>query len=114
MIPRPESLAEAHEEIYRLVGLLHRQQQKVARLKRMTELLKRVPADLAERLGPTLIEAMAQREGEKAAREEALRQQRDLPRFMEELVRRAEAEHQQAVGGEGGRRDPAVPQDPHR
>ncbi len=52
MIPKPESLAEAHEEIYRLG-------------------------------------------------EEALRQQRDLPRFMEELVRRAEAGHQQAVGGEG-------------
>ncbi len=67
MIPKPESLAEAHEEIYRLVELLHRQQQKVARRKRMTELLKRVPADLAERLGPTLIEAMAQREGEKGA-----------------------------------------------
>jgi hypothetical protein len=74
MIPKPESLAEAHEEIYRLVGLLHHQQQKVARLKRTKELLARVPADLAERLGPTLIEAMARRAGEQAAREEALRQ----------------------------------------
>jgi hypothetical protein len=101
MIPKPESLAEAHEEIYRLVGLLHREQQEAARLRRIKELLARVPADLAERLGPTLIEAMAHREGEKAAREEALRQQRDLPRFMEELVRRAVAGRQQAVGGGG-------------
>ena len=43
MIPKPESLAEAHEEIYRLVGLLHRQQQKVARLKRTKELLRGCP-----------------------------------------------------------------------
>ena len=60
-----------------------------------------MPADLAERLGLALIEAMAHCAGEQAAWEEALRQQRDLPRFMEELVRRAEAGRQQAVGGEG-------------
>ena len=59
MPTKPESLTEAHAEIYRLVGLLHRQQQDLARNKRMVELLKRVPPDLAERVDPALIEAMA-------------------------------------------------------
>ena len=47
MISKPENLAEAHAEIYRLVDLLHRQQQELARLRRMKELLLRVPLDLA-------------------------------------------------------------------
>jgi hypothetical protein len=98
---KPDSLTEAHEEIYRLVGLLHRQQQHVARLKRTNELLKRVPADLAERVGPELIVAMAEREGNKAASEEALRQQRDLPRLLEEMTQRVAAKQREAVGDQG-------------
>lgn len=101
MTAEPDSLPEAHQEIWRLVELLHRQQQKLARLRRTTELLNRVPADLAERLGPELIRAMAEREGEKAAEQEAARQQRDLPRFIEELLQRAEARQGQAVDEQG-------------
>jgi hypothetical protein len=102
MMPNlPESLTEAHAEIYRLVGLLHRQQQDLARNKRMVELLQRVPPDLAERVDPALIEAMARREGEKAAREEAARQQRDLPQLLEGMLRRVEARHQKAAGDQG-------------
>ena len=97
----PETLTEAHREILRLVESLHDEQQKIARLKRTTAILARVPADLAQRLGRELILAMAEREGEKAAEEEAARQQRDLPRLLEELTRRAEARHRQAVGDEG-------------
>ena len=97
----PESLKEAHEEIYRLVGLLHRQQQNLARNKRMVELLQRVPAELAERVSPALIEAMARGEGEKAAREEAARQERELPQLLSEMMRRAEAGHAKAVGEQG-------------
>jgi hypothetical protein len=112
MTTKPESLAEAHQEIYRLVELLHHEQQKIARLKRSTELLARVPVDLAKRLGPELIKAMAESEGEKAACEEAARQQRDLPRLLEEFMRRAEARQREAVGGEGsvehGRRPAAI------
>lgn len=99
MVPKPETLAEAHAEIYRLVDLLHRQQQEVARLERTNELLRRVPADLAERVGPELILAMAERAGDEAACEEAARQVRELPRLMEEMKRRAEARHRQAAGG---------------
>jgi hypothetical protein len=98
---KPESLTEAHEEIYRLMGELHRQQQKLARLKRTNELLKRVPADLAERVGPELIVAMAERAGDKAAREEALRQERDLPRLVEEMAQRAAARQREAAGDQG-------------
>ena len=98
---KPDSLTEAHEEIYRLMGLLHRQQQQVARLKRTNELLKRVPADVAERVGPELIVAMAEREGEKAAREEALRQERDLPRLVEEMTQRAAARQREGAGDQG-------------
>ena len=101
MTPKPESLTEAHQEIWRLVELLHHQEQRLARLRRTNELLERVPADLAERVGPELIAAMAKREGEKAAEEEAARQQRDLPRFMEELMRRAEARQGRAVDDQG-------------
>ena len=101
MPTEPESLTEAHAEIYRLVGLLHRQQQELARNKRMVELLQRVPPDLADRVDPVLIEAMARREGEQAAREEAARQQRDLPQLLEEMMRRAEARHQKAAADQG-------------
>ena len=101
MPTKPESLTEAHAEIYRLVGLLHRQQQELARNKRMVELLQRVPPDLAERVDPLLIEAMARREGEQAAREEAARQQRDLPQLLEEMMRRAEARHEKAAADQG-------------
>ena len=101
MPTEPESLTEAHAEIYRLVGLLHRQQQELARNKRMVELLQRVPPDLAECVGPVLIEAMARREGEKAACEEAARQQRDLPQLLEEMMRRAEARHEKAAADQG-------------
>ena len=101
MPTKPESLTEAHAEIYRLVGLLHRQQQELARNKRMVELLQRVPPDLAERVDPVLIEAMARREGEQAAREEAARQQRDLPQLLEEMMRRAEARHEKAAADQG-------------
>ena len=83
----PESLTEAHAEIYRLVGLLHRQQQELAE-KRMTELLQRLPPDLADRVDPVLIEAMVRREGEQAAREEAARQERELPQLLNEMMRR--------------------------
>jgi hypothetical protein len=100
MTARPDPLTEAHQEIYRLVELLHRQRQKLARLTRSKELLARVPVDLAQRLGPEVIVAMAEREGEKAAREEAARQQRDLPQLLEEFIRRAEAKHRQAAGDE--------------
>ena len=98
---KPESLKEAHAEIYRLVGLLHRQQQDLARNKRTVEFLQHVPLDLAERVSPALIEAMARREGEKAAREEAARQQRDLPQLLEEMMRRAEARRQKAAADQG-------------
>lgn len=101
MPAKPESLPEAHAEIYRLVGLLHRQQQDLVRNKRMLELLQRVPPDVAERVGPSLIEAMARREGEKAAREEAARQQRDLPQLLNEMMRRAEARHRKAAAEQG-------------
>ena len=101
MPTKPESLTEAHAEIYRLVGLLHRQQQDLARNKRMVELLKRVPPDLAERVDPALIEAMAHREGEKAAREEAARQERELPQLLEEMMRRAEARPRKAAADQG-------------
>lgn len=87
----PASLKEAHEEIYRLVGLLHRQQQDLARNERMVELLKRLPPDFAERVDPALIQAMVRNAGEKAAREEAARQQRELPQLLNEMMRRAEA-----------------------
>jgi hypothetical protein len=99
MIPKPNSLAEAHAEIYRLVDVLHREQQEIARLRRMKELLARVPVDLAERVGAEEIEAMARHAGDEAAREEAARQERDLPRLLEEMMRRAEAKQRQAVGG---------------
>jgi hypothetical protein len=92
----PESLPEAHAEILRLVESLHEEQRKITRLKRTTELLVCVPADLAQRLEPEVIVAMAEREGEKAAREESVRQQRDLPRLLEESLRRAEAGQRQA------------------
>ena len=98
---QPESLAEAHETIYRLMGELHRQEQRLVRLKRTNEILKRVPADVAERVGPELIVAMAEREGEKAACEEAARQERDLPRLVEEMTRRAAARQREAVGDQG-------------
>ena len=97
----PESLTEAQAEIYRLVGLLHRQQQDLARNKRMVELLKRVPPDLAERVNPALIEAMARREEEKAAREEAARQERELPQLLEEMMRRAEARQRKTAADQG-------------
>jgi hypothetical protein len=97
----PESLAEAQEEILRLVELLNRERQKLAGLERSNELLSRVPVELARRVGPGLIVAMAEGEGEKAAREEAARQQRDLPRFLEELMRRVEGKHQQAGDEQG-------------
>ena len=96
-----ESLTEAHAEIYRLVGLLHRQQQELARNKRMVELFQRVSPDLAERVDPVLIEATAHREGEQAAREEAARQQRDLPQLLEEMMRRTEARHEKAAADHG-------------
>jgi Lon protease-like protein len=100
MMPKlPESLPDAHAEIDRLVALLHRQQREIARNKRMVELLRRVPADLAERVGPELILAMAEREGQKAAQEEAARQRRELPQLMAEMMRRAEAKHRQAGSG---------------
>ena len=101
MPAKPESLPEAHAEIYRLVGLLHRQQQNLVRNKRMVELLQRVPPDVAERVGPALIEAMAHREGEKAAREEAARQKRDLPQLLNEMMRRAEARHRKSAADQG-------------
>ena len=101
MPAKPESLKESHAEIYRLVGLLHRQQQDLVRNKRMVELLKRVPSDLAERVDPALIEAMARREGEKAAREEGARQERELPQLLEEMMRRAEARHRKAAADQG-------------
>jgi Lon protease-like protein len=97
----PESLKEAHEEIDRLVGLLHRQQQDLVRSKRTVELLRRVPPELAERVSPALIEAMARREGEKAAREEAARQERELPQLLSEMMRRAEVRHPKAAGEQG-------------
>jgi hypothetical protein len=103
MIPKPESLAEAHAEIYRLVDLLHRQQQEVARLERTNKLLSRVPPDLAERVGPEVIEAMAQRAGDEAARKEAARQQRELPQLLEEMMRRAKARHGKAASDPGGK-----------
>jgi hypothetical protein len=96
----PESLTEAHAEIYRLVGLLHRQQQELARKKRMTELLQRLPPDLADRVDPVLIEAMVRREGEQAAREEAARQERELPQLLNEMMRRAEARHEKAAAAQ--------------
>jgi len=98
MILKPNTVAEAHAEIYRLVDLLHRQQQDLVRNKRIVALLKRVPADLAERLGAELIVAMAEREGDKAAREEAARQQRELPQLLEEMMRRVEARPRQEIG----------------
>jgi len=98
MVPKPHTVAEAHAEIYRLVDLLHRQQQDLARNERMVALLKRVPADLAERVGAELIVALAEREGDKAARAEAARQQREWPQLLEAMMRRAEARHQQPVG----------------
>ena len=102
MMPNlPESLPEAQAEIDRLVELLHRQQQELARNKRVVELLRRVPAELAQRVGPTLIEAMARREGDRAAREEAARQQRELPQLLSEMMRRAEVRHPQAAGEQG-------------
>jgi len=100
MTARPDPLTEAYQEIYRLVELLHRQRQKLARLTRSKELWTRVPVDLAQRLGPEVIVAMAEREGEKAAREEAARQQRDLPQLLEEFIRRAEAKHRPTAGDE--------------
>jgi hypothetical protein len=102
MMPNlPESLPEAHAEIDRLVELLHRQQQELARNKRVVELLRRVPADLAQRVGPALIEAMARREGDKAAHEEAARQQRELPQLLAEMMRRAEARQREAAAEQG-------------
>ena len=97
MVNYPDSLAEAHQEILRLVDLLHQEQQKLVRSKQTIALLKRVPAALVEQLGPALITAMAASEGDRAARAEALRQQRDLPRLMEELMQRAEARHREAL-----------------
>lgn len=108
MISKPENLAEAHAEIYRLVDLLHRQQQELARLRRMKELLSRVPLDLAERVGAEVIEAMARTAGDKAAREEAARQERELPQLLEEMMRRAKARHAEAAGDRGG--EPSVVQ----
>jgi hypothetical protein len=52
-------------------------------------------------VGPALIEAMAHREGEKAAREEAARQKRDLPQLLNEMMRRAEARHRKSAADQG-------------
>lgn len=105
MIPKPDNVADAHAEIFRLVDLLHRQQQEIVRLERTQELLSRVPPDLAERVGAEVILAMAEREGDKVAAEEAARQERELPQLLEEMMRRAKA-REKAAGERGREQNP--------
>jgi len=79
-----EQLRALHEQLEQLKASLSKDRQDVARLRRKVDLLRRLPADLPERIDPQLLEQMLEAEAARAAAQEA----RDFPAYVRQLEAR--------------------------
>jgi hypothetical protein len=81
-----EQLQTLHAQIDQLVERALRHQQELARYQRRLELLRQLPAEVCQTLGPELLEQLLRREAETAADRAA----REFPQVLSAVERRAE------------------------
>jgi hypothetical protein len=81
-----QQLKALHAEIDRLLDRLLQYKQDIARHRRVTELIRRLPIDLSETIDRQLLEKMLQAEGDRAAQKAT----GEFPEFVNYLLNRAE------------------------